>query len=352
VNAVIAAVGLATPLGFGREAFVDAWRAGASAPRVAGGDEAGGVRLSQALKLRGWFPEQRASLRRMDRLSKIIAASAALCREDAGGLDAAAALAVGTDLGTLEGTWAFLSRLRDKGPALANPNEFPNLVPNAGAGYVGIFCGLQGPSHTFCQHETCGDDAIAWAAEGVDEGRFPSAVAGGAEELGAVRCRATAAAGCADGVPGEGGALVLLERSSARGLAQVLASRGAFAPPRSPVRREPAAEALQSLVRRALDAAEVAAADVGAVLLSDGGADLNAAVDAVLGAGVPRTDHAARVGQHPADAGFRVALGALLLADRSLPVHVDGDGCGGSAVLVVSAARGGTLRATVLGACS
>jgi 3-oxoacyl-[acyl-carrier-protein] synthase II len=352
VDALITAVGLTTPLGFGREAFVRAWRDGAVAERVAEGPEAGGVRLGGKLALRSMFPEHRASLRRMDRLSKIIAMSAGLARAERGGFDEGSAVAIGTDLGTLEGTWAFLTRLRDKGPALANPNEFPNLVPNAGAGYVGLFCGLRGPSQTFCQHETCGDDAVAWAAHAVAEGRVPAALAGGAEELGPIRALATDAGGCLPdgGAAGEGGAMVVLERSEA-GLARVLATRGACAPPKSPFRRESGAEALPGLIRRTLDAAGVAAGDVGAVLLSDAGADLSDAVDAVLGPGVPRTDHAARLGQHPADGAFRIALAALLLADRSLPVHLDGDGCRGSAALVLSAARGGSLRATVLGAC-
>ena len=64
-----------------------------------------------------------------------------------GAATAGMGLAFGTDLGTLEETWKFLVRLRDKGPALANPADFPNLVPNAGPGYVGIFLGLDGPSH-------------------------------------------------------------------------------------------------------------------------------------------------------------------------------------------------------------
>lgn len=69
-----------------------------------------------------------------------------------------------------------------------------------------------------------------------------------------------------------------------------------------------------------------------------------------LGREVPQTDHDRRLGIHPADGALRVALGALLLSDRSLPVHEGGGPCAGSATLVVSVARGGALAATVLGA--
>jgi len=340
VTPVITAMGLACGLGLGREAVFEAWRRGESGTRV------------EKVRLRQLFPERRATLRRMDRLSKLICLSAGLARDDGPGLGdpGELALGVGTDLGTLEETWAFLSRLRNKGPALANPMDFPNLVPNAGAGYAGIFCGLQGPSHTFCQHETCGDEAIAWAGDGVRSGWFVGALAGGGEELGDVRTRATAAGRCLPGdLPaGEGAALLLVEhadRAAARGaspLAALLGSWGATAPPaRSPYRWEPPGEALERLVDRALDQAGLTRRDVGVVLPSRPG--LLASVDA------PETDHCARVGVHPADGALRVALAAALLADPTLPIHHGGPTLTEGVALVASAARGGSLRVTLLG---
>ena len=75
---VITSLGLVTPLATGRDAFVQAWREGASA---AGGDDGLGV---GALPLREHFPEQRNELRRMDRLSKLLCMAAALARADGG----------------------------------------------------------------------------------------------------------------------------------------------------------------------------------------------------------------------------------------------------------------------------
>ncbi len=358
---VITSIGLLSPLGVGREAFVEAWRAGASAERVEAGAEAGGVRLPK-FKASALYPDHRKAFRRMDRLSKIVCGGIALARDDDAGLGdrEGLGLAVGTDYGTLVETWKFLTRLRAKGPALCNPMDFPNLVPNAGAGYAGIFLGLRGPSHTFCRHETCGDEAVAWVADGIAAGMLDAGLAGGAEELGDTLARATRAAGGwrADHPLGEGATAVLLEtpeRAAARGAtvrARFLGSWGASTPSgRSALLLPADPVGLDDLVRRALDRTGTAAADVGAVLLSHPEhAGLRAAVESVIGPDVPATDHHLRLGAHPADGALRVALGALLLADRSLPVHADGDGCRGSAALVVTCARGGGLRVSVVGA--
>ncbi len=339
-DAVITSVGIAAGIGAGRAAFADGWRGGASGTAV------------ERIRLRDLFPERRAMFRRMDRLSQLICLASGLARDDQGlGDPAEVALAVGTDLGTLQGTWDFLSRLRDHGAARANPMDFPNLVPNAGAGYAGIFLGLQGTSHTFCQHETCGDEAVAWAADGVRDGWFDAALAGGAEELGPVREAAAAAAGCLPpGVKsGEGAAMVLVEtsaRAAARGaspLARVLGAAAGTAPPSTTPYRADAdvRPAMGDVLDAALDAAGATRSDVGAVLESRPG---------LSGFDGPATDHLARLGTHPADGALRIALAALLVADRTLPVHTGGAPLRGDVALVVSAGRGGSLHAMVIGA--
>ncbi len=335
---VITSLGLACGLGLGREALLEAWRAGGEGTRV------------ERMPLRGLFPQHRSMLRRMDRLSKMICLAAGLARDDGGlGDPEGMALAVGTDFGTLQGTWKFLSRLRDKGPALANPVDFPNLVPNAGAGYAGIFCGLRGPSQTFCQHETCGDEAVAWAADGVRTGWFDAGLAGGAEELGEVRERATEAGGCMPAVAaGEGAAMMVVEsqeRARLRGARPLAVHLGSWAacgsPYRSPYVLEPDSAGMDLLLHEALDAIGRTEADIGVVLASS--QTLLDHLDA------PRTDHARRLGVHPADGAFRLALAACLLADPSLPVHTGGRTREGSIAVVASAARGGSLRLTLLG---
>jgi 3-oxoacyl-[acyl-carrier-protein] synthase II len=343
---VITSVGILSPIGLGRGAFAEAWRAGTIAD--------GGLGVG-ALPLRDQFPEQRPALRRMDRLSKLLCSAAAFARDDGGfGDGEAVALGVGTDLGTLETTWSFLARLRDKGPALANPADFPNLVPNAGAGYVGIFCGLRGPSHTFCQHETAGDDAVAWGADALRAGGTDAALVGGAEEMSPTRAAAGQAAGCAADRSAEGAVLFLLEseeRAAARGARPVATHLGSWGacgrPGPTPLAGDIDAAAAEALVARSLDAAGVEGARVGAVLASDPA--LVAPARRAIGHAAPATDHGERLGRYPADGALRVALAALLLADRSLPVHAGGAGIRGDVALVLSAARGGGLRATLVG---
>ena len=359
---VITAMGILSPVASGREAFLDAWRSGVRAERLADGAEAGGMRVPK-FKASALFPDQRKQLRRMDRLSKLICSGVALARDDGPGFGERRELgiSIGTDLGTLAETWKFVSRLREKGPALCNPLDFPNLVPNAGAGYAGIFLGLEGPSHTFCQHETCGDEAVSWIADAIAAGWIDAGLGGGAEELGSTRALATRRAGGvrASEPFAEGSAVLLLEtseRAAERGAeptARYLGSWGARVPSlRSPLRLPERFDgAVTALVRKALDRTGVAADQIGAVSFSHpthGG--LVEEVRRAVSRDVPSTDHHTRVGCHPGDGAFRVALAALLLADRTLPVHADSGGCEGSAVLVVTCARGGGLRVSVVGA--
>lgn len=358
-NPVITSLGVLSPLGMGREAFLQAWADGASAEPVAEGPTAGGYVVGKFI-LRKSFPKGRALLRRMDRLSKLICMSGALARDDAPGLGdiEELALGVGTDLGTLEMTWGFLCRLRDKGPEFANPNDFPNLVPNAGAGYLGILTGARGPSHTFCQHDTCGDDAVAWAVDGVASGWFDACLAGGAEELGEIRGRAMARTGCPipEGPGGEGAAMLLVEsaeRAAARGATPLAVHRGSWGGSGlrrgSPLKRDVDPEAIAGLIGVALEKSGTPAEDVGLVLLSAPRDEaLQAGVRSALGRDVPSTDHDVRLGIHPADGAFRTALAALLLSDPELPVDRAGTLRSGPAALVVSAGRGGGLRVSVL----
>jgi len=312
-------------------------------------------------KAREFLPPAGSLLRRMDRLSRMICVATALARQDAGldddGASEEMALGIGTDLGTLDETWRFLSRLRDKGPALANPMSFPNLVPNAGAGYAGILFGMKGPSQTFCQHEVCGEEAVAWAADGIRAGRFAAALAGGAEELGEVRLAAMRAADCAppQGTAGEGAAMVLLESSArvaergATSLAEYLGTWIGCAPVRSPFVMATSEETLARLLTQALRESDVQPSELGVVMSSSpGDTVLNDVLRRKIGCNLPSSDHHLRVGVHPADGAFRVALSALLLADSTLPVNAGGDLRRGPVALVVSVGRGGMHAVTLL----
>jgi 3-oxoacyl-[acyl-carrier-protein] synthase II len=366
---LITAVGLLNPLGLGQKEFVEAWRRGDSVPDMdsdsPASPSASGLVCARLprFRARDFLPGGGSLLRRMDRLSQLICVSSSLACADAELSDERTelALGVGTDLGTLDETWRFLTRLRDKGPALANPMSFPNLVPNAGAGYAGILLGLQGPSQTFCQHEICGEEAVGWAADGIRARRFPAALAGGAEELGEVRLRSLGTTQCSrpGSVPGEGASMVVLEApeyAASRGrraLAEHLGTWTGRSPVRSPLALSCEVEVLSGLLGHALSSARVDPSQVGVLLLSDPDDEVLAgAVTASLGYKVPCTDHHRRAGVHPADGAFRIALSALVLGDKTLPVNAEGETRTGPVAMVVSQGRGGMLAVTLLGETS
>jgi 3-oxoacyl-[acyl-carrier-protein] synthase II len=54
-------------------------------------------------------------------------------------------LIVGMASGSLDGVARFLNKVRDKGPRLAPPADFPNLMLSAAGGHASIYHGLQGP---------------------------------------------------------------------------------------------------------------------------------------------------------------------------------------------------------------
>ena len=88
--------------------------------------------------------------RRLDRTSRIgaVLAQRALHEPAHPERDAssAAALVLGNAFGAVDGTAEFMRRLRDKGPRLVKPADFPTLVPSSPAGFVSIYLGLAGPS--------------------------------------------------------------------------------------------------------------------------------------------------------------------------------------------------------------
>jgi len=159
---------------------------------------------------------QSKQLRRMDRVGRMAAVSSTLALQHGGVLeripdeDHRFAVSWASEFANLEETWSFQERLRTKGPRLASPMVFPNLVQNAPAGYLSIIHGLRGPTATFCHHETCGMEALEWGARQIRLGRADLALAGITEEVGPLLCAARKLFHVAE-PPGEGSVALLLE---------------------------------------------------------------------------------------------------------------------------------------------
>ncbi|MCC6847592.1 MAG: hypothetical protein IT294_03755 [Deltaproteobacteria bacterium] len=247
---VATGVGVVSPLG-SQPAFWRRFCAGETgiAP-VAGADAATPAPRLEA-RARDWDARDHvrpAVLRRMDHCSQMIVSACRMALADAalvleGRAAEEAGIVIGTAFGNLRESEDFLRGLFAKGPALANPLTFPNLVLNAPAGYAAIDLGLRGPNLTVVRGEASGEAALAQAYDTIATGQADVLLAGGGDELAPILREIYRDAGLLspdDGgeawsspfdqrrngfVPGEGAAILVLEtarHAAARG-ARVLA---------------------------------------------------------------------------------------------------------------------------------
>jgi 3-oxoacyl-[acyl-carrier-protein] synthase II len=187
---VVTGIGVVSPLG-PLPAF---WRgACAGETGVAAIAEGGGPSDAPTLaaRVRDWSARDHirpALLRRMDRCSQLAVSACRTALADAdlalAGAEAeSAGVVVGTAFGNLSESEDFLRGLFAKGPGLANPLTFPNLVMNAPTGYVAIDLGLRGPNLTVVRGEASGEAAIALAYDTLATGQADVLLAGGVDEL-------------------------------------------------------------------------------------------------------------------------------------------------------------------------
>ena len=186
--------------GVGESAFTPAPVSGFGARVVEEFDVAAHVRM------RGLRPLGRAS-----RLACVAAASALDHPRPLAVDGSRCAVVVGSRWGHIDPLFDFEHSAAVDGPSLVNPSQFPNVVANVHAGYLGILFGLAGPNATLCG-SGAGLEAIGYALDLIDLGRAETVLAGGVEALGpalleAGRRNANGAA------PGEGAAFLLLGRA-------------------------------------------------------------------------------------------------------------------------------------------
>lgn len=185
---VVTGVGVVSPLG-PASAFWQALVAGTSGIAAVKDADAPTPRLEA--RARDWNARDHvkpALLRRMDRCSQMVVTACRMALGDAAltlaGSDAeAAGVVLGTAFGNLTESEDFLRGLFAKGPALANPLTFPNLVLNAPTGYVAMDLGIRGPNLTVVRGEASGEAALALAYDTIVTGQADVLLAGGVDEL-------------------------------------------------------------------------------------------------------------------------------------------------------------------------
>jgi len=117
-----------------------------------------------------------ARARRLDRAARLGVVASSLAGAEAGD-----GVIMGSSYGDADGSASFLAKLFDKGPRLAPPAEFPNLVPSSPSGHVSIYLGLHGPTMAVADLSTSGEAAIATAFDLISTGASKAIVAGSIE---------------------------------------------------------------------------------------------------------------------------------------------------------------------------
>jgi 3-oxoacyl-[acyl-carrier-protein] synthase II len=202
VRVCVTGVGVVSPIGVGKAAFFDGVERGVRGQRV--GD------FGQKEKIAP------ASLRRMPRLSQlaIVAAKEAL-EEGAPPYDRArVGVVLGTGLGTLEETIAFMRGYVDGGAEQASPLLFPSSVMNAAAGQLAIECKLLGANSTVNHRDASALGALAMACDLLVLGRADAILCGAVDELSEPAQKGWETLGAREAglVLGEGAGMLLLER--------------------------------------------------------------------------------------------------------------------------------------------
>lgn len=260
-----------------------------------------------------------ARARRLDRPARlgVIAASLAGAQPEDG-------VVMGSGYGDADGSASFLAKLFEKGPRLAPPADFPNLVPSSPSGHVSIYLGLHGPTMAVSDLSTSGEAALSTAFDLLSTGAARAMVAGsieGPSEI-AANCLAPAFRALE-------GKIRPSDRSEGSAAARLTI--------------EPTKVELVSVVQgddaRAVTLASAAPSGRSVVVVAERSDEIAAALAATAWAESPVRDVAAAVGRHEGLGGFAFAAAAALLesdaVDSALVLGASALGCGRSYALTL-----------------
>jgi len=186
---VISGIGMATPLGSGKQLFAQRLFRGDCGISPITTFDTSPFSSELGAVVADFNPRDFIStknLRKMDRLSALAAASARMALDDAGlGIDASnrdrTGIILGTAFGSTEVAVQFAGIIFSEGPGMASPFLVPNTVMNAPAGHASIELGLRGINSTVNHHEASAETAVAYAATEIRKGRADIMLAGGTE---------------------------------------------------------------------------------------------------------------------------------------------------------------------------
>jgi 3-oxoacyl-[acyl-carrier-protein] synthase II len=186
---VLSGVGLVTPLGVGKDVFTRQLFGGLSGIRPITLFDTARFDAKLGAQVRDFTPQdfiRPATLRRMDRLSKMTTAAARMAIDDAGfqigphNRDRVGVV-LGTCFGGTDVAAQFGKVLFTDSPRRANPILVPNVVMNAPAGHAAIELGVRGVNTTVNHREVSAETAMAYAAAEIARGRADIILTGGGD---------------------------------------------------------------------------------------------------------------------------------------------------------------------------
>ena len=301
----VTGLGVVSPIGIGRAAFLSALSdASAAQARAFGGPvsalDTGRYAAASVAEVSGFDAKQflgDKGLRNFDRLTRMLIVAAKHALEDAGvkrdgafvaGSPDRTGICAATAYGALDSITEINRVAELEHPRYLNPSRFPNTVINSAAGYTGIWEGLEGPNVTIVDGNCGAADAVLTASTHLRSRRADVLLVGGGEVLSEPLYLAFSKLGLvpqgADGEPffgmrlGEGAALLCTESSEharKRGapvLAEITGYGTAFEPPPDSAKLVHASpRSVEQAVRSALADAGIAPEDIDLSVCAESG---------------------------------------------------------------------------------
>jgi 3-oxoacyl-[acyl-carrier-protein] synthase II len=122
-----------------------------------------------------------ARARRLDRMARLGTVVVEHALAQTGAPPGESGILFGNAFGNVDPCAAFMHRVFEKGPRVASPAEFPNLVPSSPVGHMSIYTGAHGPAFATSDLSVSGASAFAQAAQLVLAGDAACIVAGASE---------------------------------------------------------------------------------------------------------------------------------------------------------------------------
>lgn len=185
---VVTGLGVVSPLGVGKERFLEGLLAGRSAVRRVERFDPTDFPVKIAAEVRDFDPLafiDKKWAKRMDRYAQYGVAAAMQAVEDSGYPVGEDPYAIGSLIGSgVGGLDTFLEQtgvLLQKGPTRVSPFFIPMMIPNMASACASIILGLKGPVNATCTACAAGTNAIGDALSLIRRGDATAMVAGGAE---------------------------------------------------------------------------------------------------------------------------------------------------------------------------